>query len=426
MPRSASRHELTEEETRAALLARMSNIRRYGCAAKRPPTFDANRTWINRQEAEGGTLSWSQPRTSQSTLHFLRDQAHLLTYLPGNDLPLLRHFLVHYVDGLGLRPAHIHVAIGSAATQLEEHAALLRSWGITHVDVQAGAYSDRRRIEWFNARTGKIHDHALARAGARGEANVNVTTDSYVLVADHDEFVSFPRSVAEALFKYGRVCGQMADMLAFDGSIAPVAPWPHLSYQFPTACHLRQVWGFYGSKTVLFRSRFRMRNPHNLINISRCAYIHAGVAHYTLTSTALNFTEAKAARHLDEAKAWRSRAAAERAANSSLTVDESYQRTKSSDEYIQCSHGKSAGESGPYIQPPGEPCPDYIRLADFMRAQQADPGRDVSCICHAHAGIVARQVPAAPARLKPAHAELKHWGMQASPQFTDIGRSITS
>ena len=371
----------------------MSDVKAHGCGQKRPPTFDSNRTQTNQIETDRGTLDWPQPRTTECTLHFLRDRLHLITWLPGEDVVLLRHFLSHYVDGLGLRPAHLHMAITSSGSLLLEHQQLLGALGVEQVEVQAGAYSDERRVQWINDKIAAVHE---LRPHQRNASISKVAAYVYVLVADHDELISFDCNVAPLLVHYGRVCAEMYDMLASDGTIAPVARSPHISVQYPIACRLRQTWAnVMSSKTVLFHTEMRLRNPHNPVNRSMCHHSKsASIAHYTLTAAAYNFTVMKAQRHFTEAQAWSQRAVEARAANTSLTMAKSFEVTRKAD-FILCSTGG----------PPGTQCLDYVRLVDWMDAQQANPDRDISCICRDRDKVLGRQVPAAKPRLEPSSAE---------------------
>ena len=324
-------------------------------------------------ETSAGTLGFSQPRQANCTLWFLRDVLYAYSYLPGNDVLLLRHWLSHYIDGLGLRPDHVSLATSAdlAPTHLAATMETLEQAGIerSRVTLVNGSYSDHEKISRVNE-----YVRGLPR-------------DAWMILADLDELFSFSCAMSSAVRRSDRFCAQMRDRLAADGTIAPLRPFPDISVQYPVACGLRQLLSqgshvgggqFMTSKTALYRVWLHggirlFRNPHNIGSsaANSCDFGHAALAHYTLTAQAMEHTESKVQHHEAEARSWRVRADELRARNSSIKREDALHATRQgAASFIACSLTTKLGE----------PCQDYKRLLAFMLAQKTNPSRQLNTL----------------------------------------------
>jgi len=189
-----------------------------------------NRSWLwldVDSEASAGTLEFSQPRQANCTLWFLRDVLHAFSYVPGDSIMLLRHWLTHYLDGLGLRSDHVHFAINAdlAVPNLDASIRVLELAGVARnqVTLVNGSYSDLGKLA-------RVNDFIQG-----------LPTDAWFIFADHDEFFSFSCAMPSLVKSYDRFCAQMMDRLAADGTIAPLQNFPDISVQYPIACGLRQM-----------------------------------------------------------------------------------------------------------------------------------------------------------------------------------------
>lgn len=258
-------------------------------------------------EGDAGTANLSQPQKSNCTLHAMRDILYVFTFVPGDDVILLTHWLRHYVSGLGVRPDHLRVAVmaeHATSSVWEEHLRELASVGVGRVTHVGGSdYTDRIRMDAVN------------------EYVATLPRDAWMLFADHDEFYSFSCGIARDLMlqergctavdqrsRQARICAQMYDMLSADGTMAPLRRTPDVSLQYPVRCQVRDAAGglskflglaggaFMTSKTALFRvwgercvaggncteptGPVLFRNPHSLAHYARrdCDFTHASVA----------------------------------------------------------------------------------------------------------------------------------------------------
>ncbi|MDT7856656.1 hypothetical protein RQM47_08390 [Rubrivirga sp. S365] len=154
-----------------------------------------------------------------------------------SDLPLLPHFLRHYLD-LGVAPERMHIvlnALTADAPGLAEARAILAEHGVDGGE------------DWIEPYTSD------AMWDKRREVQRRVASpEDWVVSADVDEFCEFPAPLGEVLDyceRRGANCvqGVFIDRLAPGGALAEIEPAPSLWDQFPVEadviCTIRQHEG---------------------------------------------------------------------------------------------------------------------------------------------------------------------------------------
>lgn len=316
------------------------------------------------------TLLWSQPQRRNCSLHFLGSLVHGFSFVSVREPILLRHWLNHYVVGLGIPPRNLGFVVHvSTDTGPEESAMLDMTWrtlsnhGIS-VDRQArihrGRYTDAERLDAVNEFVSRLPNQ------------------SWMVFADSDEFFSYPCNLASQIHRHDDFRAVMHDRLSSNGSIAPLRDEPDISVQFPIECSLRQVLSsdprkgqFNTGKVVLFRVEARslgvrrfFRNPHSLNTPTSMAAHLGNFAHYTLTADAMLMTRRKVDEHKREAAQERDAPATQ---NNVMLRNGSNLGTAQLS-HIQCSLRRR----------PGTPCQDYARILAFMQAQNYEPWRPLT------------------------------------------------
>lgn len=316
------------------------------------------------------TLLWSQPQRRNCSLRFLGSLVHGFSFVSVREPILLRHWLNHYVVGLGIPPRNLGFVVHvSTDTGAEESALLdvtfraLSNHGIS-VDRQArihrGRYTDAERLDAVN------------------EFVSHLPNQSWMVFADSDEFFSYPCNLASKVHGYDAFSAVMRDRLSSNGSIAPLRDEPDISVQFPIECGLRQALSsdarkgqFHTGKIVLFRveahslgvRRF-FRSPHNLNTPSSLAARLGDFAHYTLTAEAMLMTHGKVDEHRREATKERDALAVQ----NTVMLRNGSELGAAQPSHIQCSLRRE----------PGTPCQDYTRILAFMQAQDYEPWRPLT------------------------------------------------
>ncbi|MGB3722926.1 MAG: hypothetical protein WA979_08930 [Pacificimonas sp.] len=164
----------------------------------------------------------------------MRD-VHLISCVGvAHDLPLLPHFLKHYLD-LGVLPENIHLIINAAEPT---HS------GLSAAEEIAAGHGLRPPRRWIAAYT----SNGMWAERRKTQADVTRVED-WVVSADVDELHEYPAPLPEIrsyMEKGGFNCAQgvFIDRLAADGALAPVASDPSLFAQYPVkadvACTVRQ------------------------------------------------------------------------------------------------------------------------------------------------------------------------------------------
>lgn len=198
---------------------------------------------------------------------------HLLTCIgTEDDLPLLPHFLRHYL-ALGVpagRIAPILQASRDDAPGLGAARAVLAAFGVAPAETWIGPYTSGAMWERRRALQARVAD--------RGD---------WVLNADVDELHAYPAPLAAViawLDGQGATClqGPMIDRLAPGGALNAVAPEPELAAQFPLSAEVMlrigagQLHNAHGSvKMMLHRAEvLPSRGGHAPVDPAAARFAH--------------------------------------------------------------------------------------------------------------------------------------------------------
>ena len=154
-----------------------------------------------------------------------------------DDLPLLPHFLDHYL-ALGLSPDRIHVILNATVAddpRLDDARKILEAHGTAAPDTWIAPYTSATM--WARRRD--------------LQSRVSVASD-WIVNADVDEFHIYPAPLSEItawMARLGATClqGPFIDRLAADGRLAPVAACPDLAAQFPVEAEAMLALGGAGA-----------------------------------------------------------------------------------------------------------------------------------------------------------------------------------
>ncbi|MEM7721275.1 MAG: glycosyltransferase family 2 protein [Pseudomonadota bacterium] len=165
-----------------------------------------------------------------------RPDPHLFTCVGvAYDLPLLPHFIRHYV-ALGVAPDRMHIILNSAEADdpnIEAAREIADSFGVRHVETWIEPYTSDRM--WEKRREMQAR-HA--------------TSADWVINADVDEFHEYPLPLHEFLtacdaMGVNAVSGVFIDRLTADGRLVDVAPAPTIFEQFPIRAEV--TYSLFGS-----------------------------------------------------------------------------------------------------------------------------------------------------------------------------------
>ncbi|KAI8114392.1 hypothetical protein M9434_002517 [Picochlorum sp. BPE23] len=146
-----------------------------------------------------------------------------------HDLPMLPHFLSHYLDA-GILPHNFLMILHLAErndTLFYKVSALLRSKGIIYIKKWIGQYSSKEMNE--------------RRQTLRKKAEVS--SDDWVVHADSDMLHQFPAKIASFLDQmrrmgYDAVYGYYQDRVTADGTLQNISNHEKIEQQFPLVCHI--------------------------------------------------------------------------------------------------------------------------------------------------------------------------------------------
>ena len=184
-----------------------------------------------------GVPSWptimATAQAAGCTLHFLNETVHLIGFVFAGDLALSRHFLSHY-EHLGIARSRMRIVADADASSMSqeprlkrEAAHLARIYAGCNLTFLTRPFKDQLKIAAING-----HMRFLPFG-------------SWVLVADADEFFSFPCDLPRRLAVHDNWCALMVDRLSSSGFVQPVrrtvegSPASDLASQFPLSCHVR-------------------------------------------------------------------------------------------------------------------------------------------------------------------------------------------
>ncbi|MFD9498142.1 hypothetical protein [Streptomyces sp. NPDC060035] len=160
---------------------------------------------------------------------------------------LLRAFITHYRDGVGIRDFHL-------AFHFTEHASrALRDQLITVCEEMVGPPTVISQGPWHETVHSELRDHLRVRAGA-----------GWHVIADIDEFHDYPVPPAELISAAETagspiVGGLLFDRVAQDGSIKPWSPNEGLDKAYPLGGYLTpKLLGGNPGKIVIAHSSVRL------------------------------------------------------------------------------------------------------------------------------------------------------------------------
>jgi len=172
-----------------------------------------------------------------------------------DDLPLLPHFLDHYL-GLGIAPGRIHMILNAADPddpRLEAARATLAARGAAAPEIWIAPYTSATM--WARRRD--------LQSRVSGAAD-------WIVNADADEFHAYPAplgTITAWMARRGATClqGPFVDRLAPDGRLAPVAPAPALGAQFPVEAEAMLALAGTGAHHDLYGSVKLMLHRGNVL-----------------------------------------------------------------------------------------------------------------------------------------------------------------
>jgi hypothetical protein len=194
----------------------------------------------------------------QGALAVLSEHLYAFTFVPADNPNAMTQWLRHYIRAIGVRPAHIGMAIltGRLIQTLEPTGALnltlaaLHSHGVSRgqVNIIRGAnYSDLLRLQVVNEHISKV---------------VQSDPQAWYIFADADEHFYYDgpamRNLTQAVAKYDCFWGLFCDMRSADGNMSEMVVDVPAAVQYPVACRVRQLASKYrmrSNKVILFRVR---------------------------------------------------------------------------------------------------------------------------------------------------------------------------
>ena len=195
------------------------------------------------------------------------------------DLPLLRHFISHYIS-LGIRPENFLLVLNvfKDKNKLKEGMSILEEYGIFPKDVWCYEYESHEK--WQRV-------HMVLSAHVRPE--------DWVVHPDSDEFFQFPMkldNLIHVMSNQGMNAAQgfLIDRLANDGKIKDIVENINLGDQFPAKANLTNLIGLSGVKLMMYKGNLRANNGSGQIH-DQCKphtfYTHGGSESLSKTALAL-------------------------------------------------------------------------------------------------------------------------------------------
>ena len=152
----------------------------------------------------------------------LRSLIHLCSFATAKDGTMLRFFLQHYIDRLGLLPEQMSFHVFASAQEGKPIVELLRQRGVAQVQTVQTPFNDALKLELINRYMRELPH------------------DAWITTPDVDELYDFPcfsmRSLSQ---RFDLMCGVMEDMLAASGGLEPLRDDRDIEAQFPYRCRVR-------------------------------------------------------------------------------------------------------------------------------------------------------------------------------------------
>ena len=173
------------------------------------------------------------------------------------DLPLLKHFLEHYIS-LGIKPENFLLVLNcfKNINNLKEAAKILKDYGIKPRDIWTSEYES---VEKWN------------RINRLLEQNVN--ENDWVIHPDFDEFHVYPKDLNSIVGDFEKdginaVQGVLIDRVADDGKIIEVQDDQTVWEQFPVKTSFSKLLHISGVKLMMYRGHLRANNGSGQIHNS--------------------------------------------------------------------------------------------------------------------------------------------------------------
>ena len=266
----------------------------------------AHRHFELKELEDNTTLAWSLPRRRNCSLRFLQQKLYAYSFLPGDDAILLQHWLMHYIDGIGVLPSNLHfgaIQVDEACRSALKRAGINVRTQLTTGNLGHGVYTDSMRLAAVNnwlltlpkdawvvfadadeffmypcdmaKRMGigeassvfrhSQPDHYCAEMVSKHKAHACVCCSARVALNYHE----LPRRSMPRLHVLVDPCVSQVDRLAVSGRIEPLRPSPpDISIQFPRVCLLRQLLsGDGGGKFTTHKVARRLLHVHVHVHV---------------------------------------------------------------------------------------------------------------------------------------------------------------
>ena len=210
-------------------------------------------------------------QSCSSPLAFLSTRLYLLAMFYGGDPMLAAHWIQHY-RRVGVLPTNVRLWVDNDG--VKNVSTTIRNF------VSAGVPPGNVTLLAANWSTdSKVRGDKLNHRGKLGMVNgviESLPNDAVVIVADSDEFFSFPCDMEDKMTGSGvkvkadnkswpttLFCGNFQERIAATGRIEPLLASPTIAEQFPYPCSVRRMLGRPGEgmtnthKVVLFERQVR-------------------------------------------------------------------------------------------------------------------------------------------------------------------------
>lgn len=194
------------------------------------------------------------------------------------DLPLLRHFIKHYID-LGISPENFLFVLNVFKNKenLEKGMKILDDFGIFPKDIWCYEYESEEK--WQRV-------HMIL--------NKHVGPNDWVIHPDSDEFHEYPLELNKILNicdlkQINAIQGFLIDRLSEDGKVKEIKEDENIFKQFPAKANLTKLIGISGVKLMAYKGFLRANNGSGQIHKQvkpNTRYSHGG--NECLSSTELS------------------------------------------------------------------------------------------------------------------------------------------
>jgi len=194
------------------------------------------------------------------------------------DLPLLKHFIKHYID-LGISPENFLFVLNVFKNKenLEKGMKVLGDFGIFPKDIWCYEYESEEK--WQRV-------HMIL--------NKHVGPNDWVIHPDSDEFHEYPSNLIQILSlcdekQINAIQGFLIDRLSEDGKVKTIEENKSIFDQFPVKANLTNLIGISGIKLMAYKGNLRANNGSGQIHRqvkSSTRYSHGG--NECLSSSALS------------------------------------------------------------------------------------------------------------------------------------------